>query len=207
MASVKQSKKEFEKVFSDLGEPDFIAGIGGENHHNIAAGFGMAGEILFKKIEARPRLITALAYPMLYCYRHNLELQLKMLVRMMFYYFACNDSTQFHRAEKSLGKSWINTHSLEVLWNLLKPFLLTCPIKTKSLHVMEKAIREFQNIDPQSMAFRYSTNTKGEITLADRKINLKQVVDYFKDVDVIYADCYWAISFLMDPPELNDDEL
>ena len=107
-----------------------IAAMGGMEGIEIARTFAVAGHRLLAEARARSETWEA-AHPILYCYRHALELYLKALIR----------------PDR-------RNHGLEALWKALHDRIQGC-FREDQIAWLGDRIREFHTIDPQSTAFRY----------------------------------------------------
>lgn len=96
-------------------------------------------------------------FPALFCFRQYLELTMKISI------------AQF----KNLGGKYENDdkHSLISLWSSLYCFLE----KNKNTKIVEKMIREFDEIDSTSTFFRYPYRKMVEDTSPDRLINIENL--------------------------------
>jgi hypothetical protein len=162
-------------VFAD-GPPEYDAQRS-KNQYSAAAfyadGFRRAGEVLGKHALAQSHDIPTLVMPILYCYRHWLELRLKYLVLLGGEW---NDETLKQE----------NTHDLATLWGLVRPTIEDAyPNDDRDeLDRVEAVVLELAKADPSpGVAFRYSHYKAGRPTLASiAKINVKTVVDVMEKV-------------------------
>ena len=110
----------------------------------------------------------SLVYPIMFLYRHYLELQLKSLLRKLFL---------FH----GLQCSYPQTHKLDDLWCTVRQLMEEiCPQDTEDNKHIEARIKEFSQIDPDSESFRYPDRKRNprfeNVPKQDRDyINLFQV--------------------------------
>lgn len=87
--------------------------------------------------------VDSLVYPIMFLYRHHLELQLKSLLRNLY---------SFHGHQWNLQK----THDLVKLWHEVRPLMEEiCLQDTEDNDHIEARIKEFSQIDPDSESFRY----------------------------------------------------
>ncbi len=101
-----------------------------------------------------------LVYPILFLYRHHIELALKRILRRAPYLI---DRNLTAAEEKHLGQ-----HRLDRLWQDFKPmFISICEkagwrsAETKSnLEGVEDYIRQLVELDPDSMSFRYALSKR-----------------------------------------------
>ena len=123
----------FEDPPDGLGEQEYyfgtlVVGMGGMEGIEVARAFAEAGDRLLEAALAKRESWEA-AYPVLFCYRHALEVFLKALVP---------------EAKKQ--------HGLGSLWDALHPYLSR---RYRSDHVswLGDRIMEFHQVDPRSTAF------------------------------------------------------
>lgn len=142
-------------------------------------GYREAGNKLYDYCIENPFFSNSLIYPIIYNYRHFLELRLKELILMGNEYIENDDD-------------FPDQHSLTKLWNIYRNKLLPqidTTIEIDTLDNVEKLINEFNTIDPKSMSFRYpvtkSPNRKKSINMPTidienfRNVTLKLI--YFFD--------------------------
>lgn len=77
----------------------------------IILGYNEAVNVLFKEIKDNGGIVDLLFYPLFFCARHSIELQLKLLIEIV------NDFNDFRNIE-SCGKN-THTHDLKELNNIL----------------------------------------------------------------------------------------
>lgn len=99
-----------------------------------------------------PRFNSYPTPPIVYLYRHYLELHLK--------YFAQELIPEFRNSPNRYN------HKIGELWQKLKPILIqTSQLNTyevSEIEAVEECIMEFADIDPDSFAFRYPIDKKGQ---------------------------------------------
>src|SRR6185369_2751270 len=149
----------FEDCPDDLGEQDFhfgllVVGMGSMEGVEVARAFAVAGDCLLDTA-LKMRETWEAAYPILFCYRHALELYLKAVIP---------EDTK-------------KTHGLSDLWAALRPHLER---RYRPEHVtwLRDRIMEFHNIDPRATAFRYhDSRPQGDPELWCDLDNLKRMVE------------------------------
>jgi len=106
-----------------------------------------------------------LVYPIIFLYRHHIELALKRMI-LRAPYLIERDLTE---AEKQhLGK-----HRLDLLWQDLKPMLATIceaadrEMDSEDIEGIEDYIGQLMKLDPDSYSFRYAQSKKGAPSLPD----------------------------------------
>lgn len=127
------------KIFTDppdgLGEEDFnfgtfVPAMGSMENVEVARAFAEAGDRLIEAAAARRESWEA-AYPILFCYRHAVEMYLKALLP---------EGTQGHR--------------LSDLVRLLMPYLQSHH-PADEVAWLANRVAEFDRLDPKSTVFRY----------------------------------------------------
>ena len=99
----------------------------------------------------------SLVFPIVFLYRHYLEVQLKDILRMLYLHH---------------GKicKIPNDHNLVTLWKSVRPLMERVyddPESSDNNGHIEARIEEFSQLDEGSYAFRYPVDTKGEINFKD----------------------------------------
>lgn len=124
-----------------------------------AAGYKAAADAMMEHVIANPGWIDLHVYPVMFLYRHYLELRIKEIVR-------------------KCGRTIPHTHSLESLWALLQPEISNRRHSDQArftLYLGER-LAEFHLIDQGSLTFRYPNHgSKNEPLCWGEWINLLQV--------------------------------
>ncbi|MFH1417471.1 MAG: hypothetical protein ABII12_04195 [Planctomycetota bacterium] len=115
--------------------------------HNLARDIVQQGEL--KKWDPT-REFRGLLLPMLYCYRHYLELALKHLIEEL------GSLSRFH-STLDLTK----THRLMQLWNAAKGLASNLFDDDENDKNVERLLNEFHQFDPSSQTFRYRRDKHG----------------------------------------------
>lgn len=126
-------------------------------------GFKRAGDLLVDRIKQDPKERVHLVFPIIFLYRHYLELRLKEIIR--------NGS----------GAAYATHHRLNDLWpqsqKYVKPF-----VSVTNLKRLDKYIMEFSKKDPQGMIFRYPFDKWGNLTLPGGIINLRHFRERMEEI-------------------------
>jgi hypothetical protein len=137
-----------------------------------AIGYKRAADILVSEVDSRPRHQDMLVYPILFLYRHYLELTLKNLMRKCWMLFSEDSSDN------------LDSHDLRRYWQIEQGLIIRVSpeTSTEDLRPIARLIDEFCKHDPVSFAFRYpvskpnSKTRRRSPTLASlRMINIGQV--------------------------------
>lgn len=162
----------------------------GERGYHLTAGYRLAADILVDRTEKESWLRGKLVFPILFCYRHFIELTLKDLLHS-------------YGKLADLEPDTAN-HNLEHLWRdyrILIDRMGDADAGDTGTSAVEGWVAEFVKIDPSSQAFRYPTNSKGtpfygvyeSVDLLNLKTIMLKMDTYFGCVDM------WLQS-LADPP-------
>jgi hypothetical protein len=105
-----------------------------------------------------------LIYPILFNYRHGLEIAMKWIVDQ-------------YGSHVDAYSSPFTTHDLWALWSLCKQIIVKVDNGAESdeaVRTVEHIVKEFHDLDKIGMAFRYSTNKIGTtIRLPTASIDLR----------------------------------
>jgi hypothetical protein len=117
-------------------------------------GFSEAAQAVFDRIESTPRLVNVLIFPLVFLWRHAIELQLKALI---------------DRGQVILQEciKYPTHHRLEELWAMARKVVDELEPNGGSAPAdVDRIIKELSSLDPNSMSFRYHQDTKGAPTLS-----------------------------------------
>lgn len=112
---------------------------------SYADGYKEAGDLLVAEAQESHMLLDSLVYPIVFLYRHWLELSLKRLIGL----------ASILREQPVCVPS---THKLDRLWVSLKSELRSIDTGTSEtdLVVIGACVEQFSSVDPSSTGFRYS---------------------------------------------------
>ena len=122
-----------------------------------------------------------LIYPILFNYRHAIELAMKWVIVIYGRYSSLN-----------IEVDKLEHHNLWELWKLCKKIIIELGSKSEEISYVEQLIKDFHDVDNTSQAFRYSIDKKGVVfKLPDEMIdpeNIRDVMEgltaFFNGVDV-----------------------
>ena len=137
--------------------------------------------------------IDSLAYPIIFCYRHYIELSLKQLINL-------------YGKDVSDQKIW-NTHSLSRLWKMVKNVINEYGIEgiDDSTSVVSNIIDNFENLDRGSFSFRYPVHKNGNpIELKQEVFDLENLADVMNGFEVYIEFLDGNLSHLMSGSPEND---
>ena len=117
-----------------------------------------------------------LVYPILYNYRHYIELSLKVVI---------SDARNLFGIAEQLPR----THDLLVLWDVAQPLLEEVNPESADLYGNVRAsIERFNQLDPTAEGFRYPVTSKGAPTLPGlRNLDLGQVRDVVRRLEAFFS--------------------
>ena len=137
----------------------------------MASGYEMSASTLVDQALENSSLLDFLVYPIVFNYRHFIELRLKGIIADF---------------GLSVGVEPIwSSHSLSVLWNAFAQVLdgYGTPDPDEADEVVAGLIQEFSKIDPGSFSFRYPCDTHGEsLVLPFKEVDLNWLKDVMKGV-------------------------
>jgi len=151
-------------------------------------GYRRAAEYLVAEVQASARNQDFLVYPIIFLYRHYLELILKSII---------SDSQELLDEPKKPRIS----HCLQDLWPEAKGLLRKIhSFKTcKETQHLDHVIAEFAKLDPTGETFRYPFTLEGETLLSGLKhINLRHLADQLKKVSDLLDGVSMGVSAALD---------
>jgi len=152
-------------------------------------GYMTAGAALIDEAERRPHDRHGLIYPILFNYRHGLEIAMKWTISMY----------------GRLGEMRLDErdHNLLDLWNKCRTILASVerPGEEEATKAVGQVVKDFHDVDKAATAFRYSTDKNGgTIVLPNHAIdlqNLQEVMEavnnFFKGADGMLSDILSAV--------------
>jgi len=163
----------------------------------FAAGYHEAGKTLISKMESAPGYRDYEGYPILFLYRHALELYLKAIV------YRGAQLLGLISDEKPNTEKLLTNHKLIRLLPTIEAIFRAVEWKwdfevsgLKSFDDFADLIREIEKIDPQSYCFRYPVNTTGEAALS--KHFVVNVVNFGKKMDSVLDLLSGAVTGLQE---------
>ena len=139
-------------------------------HDFMWSGYMSAGAALIEACEEDSHERHFLIYPILFNYRHGIELAMKWVI-----------ARYGHYSTVKIGE--IEHHDLWQLWVLCKQIIIEVGSESESIAFVERVIKDFHDLDKSALAFRYSRNKKGAlIALPDVMIDLQNIRDVMEGV-------------------------
>jgi len=164
----------------------------GGDEHGYTEGYRRGARLLVEHVIEHQREQDYLVYPVIFLYRHHIELALKNLIRHTPYLI---DRPLTTEEEKHLER-----HRLDLLWQDLKPmFAAVCKaagwdrLDAADEEGVDSYIRQLTALDPDSFSFRYTRSKKGAPSLPSelKRINLRhfaemveRLADYLDGLDM-----------------------
>jgi hypothetical protein len=122
--------------------------------------------------------VDTMVYPICYNFRHGIELFIKHWITR--YRFALNDDALGFQANHSLQANW------DVALAAMRRYCWN-PAREGEVKLVTKTVREFMEIDPRGMIFRYPDSIQGEQHLKEwRLINLEIIEQRVNSVFEIF---------------------
>ena len=152
-------------------------------------GYKTAADVLVEYVKGSRRDQDVLVFPVVFLYRHYLELCLKRLI-------------EWGKELLDENPDFPKQHELDKLWHVCRPILsrLEPSIPKQDLEAIEEAIRQFCAIDPSSEAFRYPLTKKGQKSISPdvRYINLRQLAEVMEKVASFFDSASMMVSVYVD---------
>lgn len=144
------------------------AWVRGGNAYAYAEGYRRAGQILADHVIQNRWDTDFLVYPIMFLYRHNVELQVKRLIPLG---ASVMDQPINPADEKALTES----HDLNRLWSIFKPILSKAAkgglfLPVNDIDAIGSYIRQLHEIDQGSFAFRYVVTKTGAPSIDKEKL-------------------------------------
>lgn len=144
--------------------------VSGPAKEAYIAGFRKAAKILATNCESTFDRNT-LIFPIVYNYRHYLELILKSILSKLNYYITSNAAID----DEDIKKQVFESHNLDGIWGKIKYLKkqldsndLRCFFDSKlDFQKVDRAIKEITTIDKGSFAFRYAYDKTGNPSIPE----------------------------------------
>lgn len=162
-------------------DPEVTAHISKNPHTRFVQminGYQYASDILVDSAISEPSKLDSLIYPIIFNYRHFIELHLKYLI------------SNFGRHVR-VEPVW-NSHDLSKIWLSFIEMLAIFGNEDPDFadDVVGELITEFSKLDPNSFHARYPVDTKGNpVKINLSEIDLKNLKDVMTGVAGYFAGC------------------
>ena len=148
-------------------------------------GYKDAADLLVKTVASGQGTADSLIFPIVFLYRHYIELRLKSLIedgrRLL-------DHEYNHKSE----------HQLSKLWPPVKDILLEVfPDEDKKQYdAIDSLIEQFENVDPRSTSFRYPKDLSGNksVNFDIPRVNLRNLFEVVRALSTILEGAATGIS-------------
>ena len=126
--------------------------------HGYIEGYRLSGDVLVQHVQDTGFDHDYLVYPIIFNFRHHFELILKKIIF---------DGSRL--VGKKIDREKVMHHSLLKLWPMARSIMTTVderyPGNRKEYAKTENVLRQFSNIDPDSMSARYPQDKAGKPNL------------------------------------------
>lgn len=123
----------------------------------------------------------AFVQPILFLYRHSIELDLKALLRI--------------DLDSGATKHSPPDHNLQELWNRVRRKLVASNFADKdALSAVEMIVKDFVTVDPIGATFRYAQDKKGEVIAAPNQIDLQNLQEVMEGIRYFMEYAYLAVK-------------
>ena len=165
-------------------------------------GFYMAGETLVEKLidsESYSHERKTLIYPILYNYRHYVELHLKSLIENTEILYDLIDKLgylQNGNLDKKVTNNLDSTHDLNDLLEYLKERLFYTQISSEEFPKdIAKYIKQIHDTDKSGQVYRYHTNKDSQENFPEEEyIDAKNIATRMEEIN----NMFWAIDSHID---------
>lgn len=139
-------------------------------HVFIWDGYMKAGELLIEACEEHSHERHFLIYPILFNYRHGIELAMKWVI------------VQYGRYS-TVQIDNIEHHNLWELWQICKQIIIEVGSESEDISHVEQVIKDLHDLDNSAQAFRYPSDKNGALfTLPDGMVDLQNIRDVMEGV-------------------------
>lgn len=164
--------------------------------YSYIEGYRKAGDLLVWAAMKNNSDLDHLVYPIAFLYRQNIELRLKDIMRhLKFVLGATFDFDKMHKIELLWSKvDKLMTRIIDEIDDGVDGFILDT-----DRALIGAAIEEFSSIDPDSTAFRYPEDTRGNTNLPSLKhINIRQLAEQVASMGESLSKYEAVAAFLFD---------
>lgn len=133
----------------------------------------LAGRSLIEACKGEPGYRPQLIYPILFCYRHGLEMAMKWIISRYGRYVGVLEAE--------------TNHDLWQLWKSCKEVIIGMSGEYKTVTIVEKRIQEFHDLDKWALAFRYPVNKNGALIPLPDAIDLDNLRDVMLGIDHFFV--------------------
>jgi hypothetical protein len=203
MADVYEPPRKGDRLFRhDLPDDYYNACLNpswGDADHGYTEGYRRGARLLVEHVVEHQRNQDYLVYPIIFLYRHHIELALKNILRRVPYLL--------DRELTQPEESHLNKHRLDLLWQDLRLMINAVgatagwgPFNPAELEGIDEHITQLSAMDPDSYAFRYTRSKKGNPALPPdvKLINLRHFAEMIERLGDALDGLDMATSHLED---------
>lgn len=145
-----------------------------------AESYREAAQVLVQEVTERRGLVDLLVYPIVYTYRHYLELSMKHLISS-------------GHALLDEHRDFAESHDLSKLWRDCRDVLARVPPPPSKddLAAVDEKISELSTLDPGSMSFRYPVGSakqgRGPLLPDDLRLNVRHFADQMEQLAGLFT--------------------
>ena len=153
-----------------------------------ADGYKEAADVLCERVFETGRHADLFIYPIAFLYRHYLELRIKEIIIA-------------GRALLDQTPDFEHVHKLDVLWCSCRKILeeVWPGSPRNDLDAVEDCVRQFSQVDRESMSFRYPVTKDGNATLPNlQHINIRNLQEVMARISLLLECASDAISDYLD---------
>ena len=144
-------------------------------HVFIWGGNKKAADILIETCREDSHGRYSLIYPILFNYRHAIELAMKWIISMYGRYSTAEIKDIEH-------------HNLWKLWCLSKQIIVEVGSESDAIPIVEQVIKDLHDLDSSGQAFRYPSSKAGApIALPKYMVDLPHIRDVMEGVDNFFS--------------------
>jgi hypothetical protein len=160
----------------------------------LCRGLPVAARTLANQVLETWREQGILIFPIVYLYRHHVELILRRLTVI--------GAFIIDRELTDVEVRHLEKHRLDLLWNNFKPILQgVCkeaswkPLPQEDIDGVNSYIRQLTEVDPEAQSFRYAVTKKGERSVPEVKhINIRVFAEAMERLAAFLEASKWPLS-------------
>jgi len=189
--------KEGIELFESSGSYYELAHFGWGNSetkfYGYIMGYKNAADILVSNVKRKKDIsfTDTVIYPIIFLYRQFIELSLKKI------YFSYSHDTLKDKI-KSIKEA---NHNLVRIWRIIKPRLLEYSSVNEKVDIenVEAYIVQYQDIDPNSVIYRYPIDKKLNTTIQNEKrLNLVKLSERIHELESFFNGVEGKLSDILD---------
>ena len=158
------------------------------SYDDYSRGYFWAGDRLVKSLQQNSSDLDVVIYPVVYVYRHGIELALKHLAIHLPSVLDEHDEVK-------------QTHKLIDNWNIIRPLIMKCDYldPKNTVPTVDKILTDFTEIDASGEVFRFPESRRGEKYLEDTSfINIEVFGEVMSTLHEVFEFWFNITSELFD---------